>query len=182
MWRTNPSSDIVEGSTERRARSAASSPAHFSCSVSRCQRRCARSVARSSPMEGPSSRGSLSGSMNMSALLLGLAMPTTIGDPFDIHHRLAVAPLSDERRLAASTGDFEPATDARRPPPNRSGGGPLVRPCNQSGLGDRDVEDGLLVALQMERGRDGPGRTDVEAVLRRNGRTEGRATVGDSLI
>jgi len=66
MWRTNPSSDSVEVSTERRAMSWASRPEHFSSSVARCQRRNPISVTRSSPQGWGSTRGSLSGSMNMS--------------------------------------------------------------------------------------------------------------------
>src|SRR6266516_5632123 len=48
MCRTRPSSEIVDGSTARRASCPASSPSHFSCSVSRWQRRNSLSVVRSS--------------------------------------------------------------------------------------------------------------------------------------
>ena len=83
MCRTRPSRDIVEGSTARRASCPASSPSHFSCSVSRWQRRNSLSVVRSSPSRGPPSRGSEPGSRNRSARCCGVVTPTqaTTGEP-----------------------------------------------------------------------------------------------------
>ena len=81
--RTSPSSDIVDGSTERRAMASASRPAHFSSKVRRMQRRDSASVARSSPSLGPCSRGSssdgLPSAVNMSARRV-VAMAAIIGD------------------------------------------------------------------------------------------------------
>lgn len=52
-----PSNDSADGSTKRLARSAASSPAHLSSRVSRCQRRNPARVARSPATVGASARG-----------------------------------------------------------------------------------------------------------------------------
>ena len=69
--RTSPSSDIVDGSADRRAIASASSPEHFISTVRRRQRRASTSVVRSSPNVGPCSRGSssdgLPSAVNMSA-------------------------------------------------------------------------------------------------------------------
>ena len=81
--RTSPSSDIVDGSTERRAIASASRPEHFISNVRRWQRRDSTSVARSSPSLGPFSRGSssdgLPSAVNMSARRV-VAMAAIIGD------------------------------------------------------------------------------------------------------
>ena len=58
--RTSPRSDIVDGSTERRAMASASRPAHFISKVRRWQRRASTSVTRSSPSLDRCSRGSSS--------------------------------------------------------------------------------------------------------------------------
>ena len=66
MCLTSPSSDILDGSTDRAASAAASRPEHLSSSVLRYQSRKPVSVASSLPWPGGSVLGSLSGSMNMS--------------------------------------------------------------------------------------------------------------------
>jgi len=96
--RTSPSSDIVDGSTERRAMASASSPEHFISNVSRSQRRASTSVVRSSPSPGPFSRGSSSdgvpSAVNMSARRVE-AMGAIIGDVQGRHHRLMLAHATD---------------------------------------------------------------------------------------
>src|SRR5690242_15252326 len=66
MCRISPSSDILDGSTDRRASASASSPEHFSSRVLRYQSRKPVSMASSPASPGGSVLGSLSGSMNMS--------------------------------------------------------------------------------------------------------------------
>jgi hypothetical protein len=58
--RTSPRSDVVDGSTERRAMASASRPAHFISSARRWQRRVSVGVTRSSPSLALCSRGSSS--------------------------------------------------------------------------------------------------------------------------
>ena len=107
--RTSPSSDIVDGSTERRAIASASRPAHFISNVRRWQRRASTSVVRSSPNLGPCSRGSssdgLPSSVNMSARrVVAMAQSSAMRRAADnrLRHR---APMAATARPSLTPGD-----------------------------------------------------------------------------
>lgn len=68
--RTKPSSESVDGSTDRRDNSGPR-PEHFNCSVARWALRASMSIRRSSPVVGPVNRRALSAPPNSSALLVG---------------------------------------------------------------------------------------------------------------
>ncbi len=94
--RSSPSSDIVDGSTERRAIALASRPEHFISTVRRRQRRHSACMTRSSPSLRRCSRGSssdgLPSAVNISARRV-VAMAATIGHAHHGHNRLKTPAL-----------------------------------------------------------------------------------------
>src|SRR5580693_321287 len=181
--RTSPSSDIVDGSAERRAIASASSPAHFISRVKRAVRRASASVARSSPSLGPFSRGSssdgLPSSVNMSARRV-VAMAAIIGDSTDgrqgNNRARSRVPLTLLSRVLAGD-EHRGEQDQRRPDPQSEAGAAgegVPGSFDELGPGDRVGCAGGVV----QRGGDGlPDRLSLRAG---HGTERGRQMAGEA--